>query len=214
MFTGIIQEIGRVVSRTNVGGGIHFTIEAPQSASALAVNDSVAMNGVCLTVIERSSHAFTVEAVEETLKKTTLAQLDIQQRVNLELPLKVTERLGGHIVLGHVDGVGVVTNIVQRETSWLFEFAFPSNFRRYIIPVGSIAIDGVSLTVAELGEHWLRVSIIPHTWSNTTFQFLHVGEKVNLEFDVIGKYIESLMSAQTRESSFDVATLRAWGYDV
>lgn len=214
MFTGIIQEIGRVLSRTQLGGGIHFTIEARHSTPELAVNDSVAINGVCLTVIERSSDAFTVEAVEETLKKTTLAEFDVGRPVNLELPLKVSERLGGHIVLGHVDCVGVVTGRVQRETSWLFEFAFPRYFRRYVIPVGSIAIDGVSLTVAELDEQKLRVSIIPHTWSKTTFQLLRLGEKVNLEFDVIGKYIESLMSTQPATSSLDVTTLRAWGYDV
>ena len=217
MFTGIIHEIGRVVEASPLGGGVRLVIQAPETSSSLRVSDSVSVNGVCQPVVEKTEERFTVVAVEETLKKTTLGRIKPQGRVNLELPLQLTDRLGGHMVLGHVDCVGIVAWIRERETSRLFEIGIPVGFRQYVIPVGSIAVDGVSLTVASVDEKSLTVSIIPYTLERTIFSFYSSGSEVNLEFDMIGKYVERLLGMKgeiggAEEISKD--RLRDWGYDV
>jgi riboflavin synthase len=190
MFTGIIEEMGSLHSMRKLGGGYRLSIRAPRSSRDLKVSDSVAVNGVCLTVVEKSGDLFHVDAVEETIRKTSLGSLLEGSRVNLELPMRLNERLGGHLVLGHVDATGSVGAIEQRETSWMFTIFPPPGSEKYLIPVGSIAVDGVSLTIAELDKVSFRVSIIPHTISLTIFQYYKVGDPVNLEFDIIGKYIE------------------------
>ena len=195
MFTGLIEEIGIIKAIESIGGGIRVHVHAPLSTTELSVNDSVSVNGVCQTVIQKSESTFVVEAVEETLKKTTLGRLQRETRVNLELPLKLAERLGGHLVLGHVDAVGQISSIQTRESSWMFSVDIPKKFIHYLVPTGSISIDGVSLTVAELHDDHVRVSIIPHTMEKTIFQYYRANDSVNLEFDVIGKYIERLVSS-------------------
>jgi riboflavin synthase len=216
MFTGIIEEIGTISHVKSLGGGIQLRVQAPQSAGQLHVNDSVSINGVCQTVVWRDESAFDVVAVEETLKKTTFGSLRVGMRVNLELPLKLDQRLGGHLLLGHVDTVGRITDVEQRETSWMFSVEFPNAFARYIVPTGSIAVDGVSLTVAELGESNLRVSIIPHTMEKTIFASYRKSDAVNLEFDVIGKYVERLVSGstddQTKKFVLTEKDMREMGY--
>ena len=194
MFTGLIEEIGIIEAVESIGGGIRFRVQAPQSAAELAVNDSVSINGVCQTVVCKLNASVDVEAVEETLKKTTLGALRPKSKVNLELPVRLNERLGGHLVLGHVDAVGEVSAIEPLESSWMFTVNIPREFKHYLVRTGSIAIDGVSLTVAELRGDCIRVSIIPHTMENSIFQEYEIGSRVNLEFDVIGKYIERMMS--------------------
>ena len=196
MFTGIITEIGTVKEIQPLGGGIRLCIDAAQSSSDLHIHDSVSVNGVCLTVTSTDGSTFNVEAVEETLKKTTLASLHAGDCVNLELPVKLNGRLGGHVVLGHVDGVGTITHIQVNENSWMFSIRIPLVFMKYVVDTGSIAIDGVSLTVAERSEEEIRISIIPHTWLNTVFQYRKVGDVVNLEFDVIGKYLERFLERE------------------
>jgi riboflavin synthase len=215
MFTGLIEEIGKVGNLKNAGGGVHLTVVAPTSSREVSIDDSVAINGCCLTVISRTEKSFTVEAVEETLKKTAIGNLAEGAPVNLELAMKLNERLGGHLVLGHVDCVGRVHSVDKKESSWLFTIQIPKQFLHYVIPVGSIAIDGVSLTVARLDKNEVTVSIIPHTFENTTFRFLKAGMSVNLEFDLIGKYIERLMmkdSFSEAKSEITPEKLRAWGY--
>jgi riboflavin synthase len=215
MFTGLIEEMGTISRLEKGGGGMRLTIHAPKSAMALSRDDSVAVNGCCLTVIATSQSSFTVEAVEETLTKTTLGRLRKDAPVNLELAMKLDERLGGHLVLGHIDGVGIVKGVETKTASWLFSIQLPHQFLHYVIPVGSIAIDGVSLTVARLDKEVVTVSIIPHTFEHTTFQFLKVGMEVNLEFDLIGKYIERLLmkdSLQEGRSELTYEKLRAWGF--
>lgn len=217
MFTGIIQEIGKVVHAHKVGGAMHLSIHAPVSACELRANDSVSVNGVCQTVIEKTGTTFKVEAVEETLKKTTLGELIPSSMVNLELPMRLTDRVGGHLVQGHVDGIGVVSSIAEKASSWLITIRIPAEFARYVIPVGSIAIDGVSLTVASVKDLEITVSIIPHTMKKTTFPRLTPGERVNLEFDLIGKYLEKLLSSGTKgdggtENSISMEKLKSWGY--
>lgn len=196
MFTGIITEIGRLSEIKKIGGGIRFTVQAPSSAAELHVNDSVAVNGVCQTVIARNAQTFTVEAVEETLKKTTLGVLEKFSGVNLELPVRLPDRLGGHLVQGHVDCVGRVSMVRKKQSSWLITVDYPSKFAKYVIPVGSITIDGISLTVAEKRGSSLTVSIIPHTLEKTTLSDVRRGQKVNLEFDLVGKYIAGFVKGK------------------
>lgn len=213
MFTGIIEEIGKIVGTAKKGEGIRLLISAPKSAHELEVNDSVAINGVCQTVISKKGVSFEVEAVEETIKKTTFASLKIYNLVNLELPMKLNDRLGGHLVLGHVDCVGTITNIDKRVNSWIFSIRVPKQFLKYTIPIGSIAIDGVSLTIAEMDESDVKVSIIPHTIENTIFKSYKVGVTVNLEFDIIGKYIERMNTTVLHtKNKLSETNLRESGY--
>jgi len=216
MFTGIIREIGKVERAQRIGGGLRITVHAPKSASELKVNDSVSVNGVCQTVIECNDTRFTVEAVEETLSKTTLANLRDGSLVNLELPLRLDDRIGGHLVQGHVDGIGTVASVHELLNSWLVTIDVPQEFLRYVIPVGSIAIDGVSLTIASLRQSQITVSLIPHTLEETTFKSLRAGSKVNLEFDLIGKYVERLVTGNEKGTTahpLTSETLREWGYE-
>jgi len=193
MFTGIVEEMGNVRRLRTHGDGIQFEIEAKRVLSKLGVDNSIAVNGTCLTVVGRGKRTFAVEAVKETLKKTSLGLLAVGSRVNLERPVSLAQRLGGHIVQGHVDTTGRVLARRTLKASWMFTVAFPPKFRKYLIPVGSVAVDGVSLTVARLGKDKFEVAIIPYTFENTLFGQYHPGSKVNLEFDMVGKYIESLM---------------------
>ncbi|MEW6510721.1 MAG: riboflavin synthase [Bacteroidota bacterium] len=217
MFTGIIEEAGVIREALSEGGGIRFTIQAPVSSRELHVNDSVSVNGVCQTVVGRSEGTFTVQAVEETLRKTTLQHLGAGKRVNIELPVRLNDRLSGHLVQGHVDCVGTIAAIRELESSRLVTIDFPPAFARYVVPVGSIAVDGVSLTIAERKGSQLTVSIIPHTLAKTTLADLKTGAEVNLEFDVIGKYVESLLVTRGQGEAVSALTaekLRQWGYDI
>jgi riboflavin synthase len=193
MFTGIVEEIGIVTGIESMGGGVRLSISAEKSAQELQINDSVSVNGVCETVVWKQGNIFKVEAVEETLKKTSLGLLLQGSYVNLELPMRLNERLGGHLVAGHVDTTGIIGNITARESSWIFNITFPEKFSKYIVYTGSITVDGVSLTIAELGTNNFSVSIIPHTMEHTIFNRYRTGSIVNIEFDLIGKYIENMI---------------------
>ncbi len=193
MFTGIVEEVGKIKSAIRKEKARIFTIVSLKLSGEMKLGDSVAVNGVCLTVFDKSGDSFKVEAVEETIKKTNLGDLKSGDPVNLELALKLGERLGGHIVQGHVDTVGVIKNIKRLKNSWIFEIKFPAEFRSYIIHTGSIAVDGISLTVADVDEGSFKVSIIPYTFDNTNLKFRRIGDRVNLEFDLFGKYIENFL---------------------
>ncbi len=206
MFTGIIEEVGTITNVHKTGGCIRFRVSASKYAPELKINDSVAINGACHTVVWRTDTEFEVDSVEETLKKTTLGSFQSGTRVNLELPMRLNERLGGHLVLGHVDTVGTIKAIDTRQNSIMYSIEAPPEFSKYLIPVGSISIDGVSLTIAELNQNVARVSIIPHTSENTIFSTYKVGTKVNLEFDLVGKYIERMMNP-TDEASKEKSKL-------
>jgi riboflavin synthase len=198
MFTGLIEEEGTVQKLRRRGGSVIFTFRAGKTVRRLNIDDSVSVNGVCLTVIQATRSSFTVQAVEETIRKTNLGNLNVGDSVNLERPLLPNERLGGHFVLGHIDGACSVTRIVKRKSSWMFWFRMPRRFARYLIPVGSIAVNGVSLTIASLRGNDFAVSIIPHTWEVTTFKYVRVGDRVNVEFDMLGKYVERLLKHRKR----------------
>jgi riboflavin synthase len=197
MFTGLIEETGFIKSIKQKDGSVIFTVQGKKAVKSLRIDHSIAVEGVCLTVIKRTEKTFDVQAVEETLKKTTLGNLKVGSPVNLERPLLLSDRLGGHFVLGHVDGLGRVTSLKALESSWIFWIQVPKKFLHYLVPVGSIAVNGVSLTMAEVKANSFAVSIIPHTMEVTTFRLLKPGNTVNLEFDVLGKYVERLFAERS-----------------
>ena len=210
MFTGLVSEIAKVQSLRRSAGGVKLEIKAPRSAANLNEHDSVCCNGVCLTVTKRKGETFLAEAVEETLKKTTLGKLKKGSPLNLELALRVGDRMGGHIVQGHVDCTGKIAAIEKRASSWFVEIGYPARFSKYLIPVGSIAVDGVSLTVASVSKRTFGVSIIPYTWAQTILQYAAKGREVNLEFDLIGRYVENMM-AGVGGKGLTEERLREWG---
>jgi riboflavin synthase len=193
MFTGIVEEVGRVCSVRKRDDGIQFDIHAKKISSGLKADNSIAVNGTCLTVVRRKNGVLTFDAVKETLSKTSLGGLHVGSSVNLERAVSLNQRLGGHLVQGHVDTTGTVLKRAVLKASWMFAIRFPKKFRKYLIPVGSISVDGVSLTVARLHADYFEVAIIPYTYEQTIFHEYKASSIVNLEFDLIGKYIESLL---------------------
>lgn len=198
MFTGLIEEIGTIKSITPFGRGRRIIVEASKVMQDLKIDDSVAIDGVCQTVVSINHGTFEVEAVEETLRKTTFPDLRAGHKVNLERALRLSDRLGGHLVQGHVDCTGRIESISKESAGIIIRVAFPATYSKYVIPQGSICINGVSLTVARLESISLTVSIIPHTWDNTTLNRLYAGSQVNIEFDLIGKYLENLMQIRQK----------------
>ncbi len=193
MFTGLIEEIGIVESSTNIGGGKKLKIKANKVLENSKIDDSIAINGCCQTVISIDNNYFEVIAIEETLRKTTLGSFKRGDKVNLERAIAVGDRLGGHYVQGHIDIVGTVIKVLKESSDWLISISFPIEFRKYLVNVGSICINGVSLTVAKVDANIFTVAIIPHTFENTTINKLTNGSKVNLEFDILGKYVENML---------------------
>lgn len=193
MFTGLIEELGIIEKIELIGDGRKFTISGNLIFSDLKADDSVSTNGCCLTVTSVGKNKFTCTAIEETLKKTTLGSFIIGQKVNLERAVLPTTRMGGHFVQGHVDAVGKIVRSEKLSTSWTFDIQFPAQFKKYIIKIGSICVDGTSLTVADLNDDIFRVAIIPHTMEKTIFSGYKENTVVNLEFDLLGKYIERIL---------------------
>lgn len=195
MFTGIVETTGTLAEVKGTGGGYRLRIETAL-APEMKMGDSLAVNGVCLTLILIDGSHLLADVGPETSRVTTLGSLQRGQQVNLERPMRFDGRLDGHFVLGHVDGVGTVDEIrPEAESRWL-TIGFPSSLSRYFIRKGSVAVDGISLTVAGLGERQFDVQVIPYTWSHTTLQALRIGDRVNLECDMIGKYV--VRAAQVR----------------
>ncbi len=208
MFTGIIEEIGTIIYLTDE----KITVKADMILSDMVLGASIAVNGVCLTVTEKAKNSFSAQISPETRAKTTLSELRIQQKVNLERAMPANGRFGGHIVLGHVDAIGAVARIVEQGQFSLWYFKVPQSISRYVIPKGSIAIDGISLTVVDITNDIFSVAIIPSTRTNTNLQFLKVGDKVNLETDIIGKYIEKLVIPYTQQTKISESFLREHGF--
>lgn len=197
MFTGIVEEMGTIVGVENGGGRRLIAIEAPRIAAELAVGDSIAVNGVCLTIISIRSGDFEVEAVIETLERSNLGLLARGDQVNLERPLAAGGRLDGHIVQGHVDGIGVVRSIDVEGASRRLWVDAPASLHRYLVEKGSVSVDGVSLTISGIDESGFEVVLIPHTLDATLFGTRRVGDGVNLEVDVLAKYVERLLEARS-----------------
>jgi riboflavin synthase len=193
MFTGIIESLGTVKNLVADNDNLHITIEA-SIASELNIDESVAHNGVCLTVTSVTENTYTVTAIAETLDKTNLGKWKIQDAVNLERAMVLGSRLDGHIVQGHVDCITTCTVVEEQNGSWLYEFALPQEHAALIIEKGSICINGTSLTCFNISKNSFCVAIIPYTYAHTNFQYLQQGSVVNLEFDILGKYIQRWMS--------------------
>ncbi len=193
MFTGIVREVGEVVALEGGAEGVRLAIRAPQTASRSAVGDSVAVDGVCLTVVDGDGETLAFEAVPETLARTTLGGLEEGAAVNVEPALRAGEPLGGHIVQGHVDGVGRVRSVEPEGDGVRMEIECGPELLRYCVRKGSVAVQGTSLTVAALGEEGFAVALIPHTLAATTLGRLRAGDAVNLEVDVLAKHVERLL---------------------
>jgi riboflavin synthase len=192
VFTGLVQDLGTVTAVDATPDGVRLAVRSALAAE-LAVGDSVAVNGVCLTATRVQDGEFSADVMHETLRRSSLAEAGDGSRVNLELPLRASDRLGGHVVQGHVDGVGSVRDVRDDGFARLVEIAAPPDLLRYVVEKGSIAVDGVSLTVVENGEDFLSVSLIPETLERTNLGAAAPGQPVNLEVDVLAKYVEKLM---------------------
>ena len=209
MFTGIIQSIGKLKQEKNI-----LEIEILDNFFEMEIGDSIAVDGICLTVKEIFQNKFTVDVSEETLKKTTLGvKSNLNKIVNLEPALRISDRLGGHIVSGHIDGLGTVENIEKLEKSWLLSIKWKNNnFSKYIVNKGSICVNGISLTIGKYQKEGeiFTIAIIPHTWHNTNLNKLNVGDSVNLEADALIKYVEKLLlfnkNSNQDSSSNDVSS--------
>ena len=198
MFTGIIEEIGTVKEVRHGHRSATVTIWAEKVLLGTSIGDSIAVNGVCLTVIAMGDDSFSADATPETISRSSLGQMHRGSRVNLERAMAADGRFGGHIVMGHIDGTGKVSRLIKDDNSVLLSIEAAPDLMRYIVEKGSIAIDGISLTVAEVWESGFTVSVIPHTASATTIRWMVAGTTVNLETDIIGKYVERFLMPEKR----------------
>ncbi len=204
MFTGIVAGTGSLLAKRSAGGGLAFDLEAGFDLSDPEEGESIAINGVCLTAYNIQGRKFTVDVSPESLSRTTLNSLRVGGTVNMERALRLSDRLGGHIVSGHIDCVATVRERQPKGDFTLFSFSFPRALGRYVIEKGSITIDGVSLTVNSCSDETFEVSIIPHTLQVTSLGLLKRGGKVNIEVDIIGKYVEKLLARKGPDSELEV----------
>ena len=196
MFTGLIEALGTVQRVETEGAGRRLVLIAPTLASAMAVGDSLAVNGACLTVVERSGDGLQFQVGPETLQRTNLGALKLADAVNLERPLSVTDRLGGHFVQGHVDGLGRIAEIIPQEDWKLIWFSCSKDLTAQMVPKGSVAVDGISLTIVDVSGDRFSVALIPHTLNHTTLGRKAVGDSVNIETDILAKYVHKYLAGQ------------------
>lgn len=193
MFTGIVEELGHVVSLEPKATGARLTVESPKILQDAEVGASIAVNGACLTAVELNARQFSADLAPETLKRTNLGELKPGSRVNLERPLRANSRLDGHFVLGHVDGVAEIASLeLLGEGNWWLRIGVPQELMRYIVSKGSVAVDGISLTVAEISDEVVSFTIIPHTYEHTTLHTYSAESRVNVEVDILAKHLEKL----------------------
>lgn len=201
MFTGIVEEQGKLLTITTTNTGKQLRIKSDSIHNKMKIGDSVAVNGVCQTITKIDNNIFAVDTIYETIQKTTLGNLHANSLLNLELALTYSGRLGGHFVQGHIDTIGKIIQINRNNSVAEFMIAFPANYRKYLALTGSIAVDGVSLTTAEVFPTQFKVAIIPHTIENTLFTQYKIGDEVNLEFDIIGKYVDSILTFNSSQNT-------------
>ncbi|OHW62271.1 riboflavin synthase [Andreesenia angusta] len=214
MFTGLVEEIGKIKKVDTSGSSAVIEIEAVKVLEGVKHGDSIATNGVCLTVVDYTDTSFTVDVMPESIRLTNLKDITKGTEVNLERALRLGDRLGGHMVSGHIDGMGKIASVKEEDNATWLEIETGGDVLKYVIYKGSIAIDGTSLTVAELGERSFKVSIIPTTKDETTLLRKKIGDVVNLECDLIGKYVERLLSyrEEAPKSRIDIDFLRENGF--
>lgn len=204
MFTGIVEGMGRILEIGERPGGRLLRVECKGLIEGLKIGSSVSINGCCTTVVRMDDRSFSTELMEITLQKTNLSDVEVGTPVNLERPMKLGDELGGHLVQGHVDGVGVVATVTRLESSHLVEIALPDPLVKYVVATGSVAVNGVSMTVAEIRGATVTLGVIPHTWEVTNFSDFRPGTRVNIEVDLIGKYIEKLLPGMWNDLSSGV----------
>ncbi len=213
MFTGIIEDKGKVLRIENRGQEKRLTIELPSHLTEVQLGDSINVNGVCLTIVQKQKRAIELDLSRETLQKTVLGELKEGNQVNLERALKLTDRLGGHIVTGHIDGIGMITEKRKERDFLQLEIRIPESVSRYVVQKGSIAIDGISLTVNESLGAEIRMTLIPFTIEKTTLMDKMVGDRVNVEADILGKYVEKLLDRGNKKSGeVDLFFLKEHGF--
>jgi riboflavin synthase len=200
MFTGIIEELGRITVMEPISGGVRLYVEVQTVREDLKIGDSIAVNGACLTVVRLQEREFAVEAVGETLQKTSIGKLNVGDRINLERSMAANGRFGGHFVQGHVNATAIISQWYPRGENWYLGIEIPRELMRYIVLEGSIAVEGISLTVASLTDNCIGINIIPHTVKVTNLQFKNSGDPVNIEVDMIAKYIENLLNYKENPS--------------
>jgi riboflavin synthase len=213
MFTGLIEEIGRVKTMVRVTAGAELRVLAPRTAASAQVGDSISISGVCLTVTKAAGEELSFDAVKETLSKTTLGRLKAGDSVNIERSVSADRLFGGHFVLGHVDGTGIITNFDRRSGAAILTIQAGDEIIRCIVPKGSIAVDGISLTVASCSENEFNIAIIPHTFENTTLGSRRRGDTVNLETDILGKYVEKFMAGHSAGQGITAQLLADAGWE-
>ncbi len=193
MFTGIIEALGTITAIKKEGANLRISVTSPFT-SELKIDQSIAHDGICLTVVNIKDDVYDVTAIDETLRRTNLTARSVGSKINLERCMKLGDRLDGHLVQGHVDTVALVTSVKEQDGSWLYDFEFPDEKGHLTVEKGSICVNGVSLTVVDSGKNTFSVAIIPYTKEHTNFHDLRKGDKVNIEFDVIGKYVARLLA--------------------
>jgi len=196
MFTGIIEEVGALVTVRRAGMSARITVHAPRIAEGVEMGDSVAVNGICLTAVAREGVNLSFDAVPETMSRTNLKVARPGERVNLERAVAAGQPMGGHFVQGHVDGEGSLRSIHSQDNARILEVTIPPDLAKYLIPKGSVAVDGISLTVMEANPESFTVSIIPHTWEHTNLKGKRAGNPVNIEVDMLAKYVERLLAKE------------------
>jgi riboflavin synthase len=210
LFTGIIEEIGEVSAVKPLSNGMEITISGQQVLTDLKVNDSIAIDGVCQTVTKIQRDTFTCQAVGETIEKSTLGKFNAGRRINLERPLMANSRLGGHLVQGHVSDVAIIKKLTKRGENYFLKLKIPQNLIKYCVQEGSIAVDGISLTIASIADTNIGISIIPHTFKNTTLSKKFVGDAMNIEIDIIARYLERFTNNSNSELTSE--NLKNMGY--
>ncbi|MEW6377101.1 MAG: riboflavin synthase [Thermodesulfobacteriota bacterium] len=212
MFTGIIEDKGKVLRVEYRGQEKRLTLELPIHLTDLQLGDSISINGVCMTIVEKKGQSVGLDMSSETLQKTILGELKEGERVNVERPLKLADRLGGHIVTGHIDGIGVITEKRKEREFLNLRIRIPRSVSRYVVQKGSIAIDGISLTVNEYQGEEIQMTLIPYTLEKTTLIDKRVGDRVNVEADILGKYVEKLLTRREGKSEgVDLSFLKEHG---
>ncbi len=217
MFTGIVEEIGKMQSLKSHGEMTKLKIKAEKVIEDLELGDSIATNGVCLTVTEFDQNSFTADVMPETVKKTNLRNLKPGSKINLERAMTPTKRMGGHLVTGHIDGVGTLVEKKKDHQALIYTFNVSKALSRYMVEKGSIAIDGVSLTIIDVEEEWFSIGLIPHSADQTILGSANKGDEVNLEVDIIAKYVEKLLGKKEEvqdesNSGLSLENLRELGY--
>lgn len=217
MFTGLVEATGTVLSQTRSDAGIRLTIAAPTLAPRLNIGDSIAVSGVCLTAKDITPNQFSADLAQETVDRTTLSHLQVSSLVNLELPRPAGSPLGGHIVQGHVDGTATLISLLPihsstSETDWRLKLRLPADLTRYVVPQGSITVEGISLTVASIQRDEVEIAIIPHTYWATSLHTLAAGSLLNIEVDILAKYAERQATAKAANAPLSLEYLIANGY--